>query len=222
MSSSGFFENSENKFGRASSGDSQKDVIQRSLPKLIQRIAQEAAANTSWAPALQAAPAAISVMATCLVASTSKMAGAIEVNETGVVPGGGVVKLPHKYLSTNLQHCSDLGRIAFTDAQNSMHRLRGYAEYMTGTDGVISNILEMLEDEEAARYDLRTAMEDLQENANRCKREAGSIQGKFQLLLDFIMALQNAAIEKQSKSLHMPCFFSLSSIPVIDQIESCR
>ncbi|KAK6352962.1 hypothetical protein TWF696_004953 [Orbilia brochopaga] len=198
MSSSSFFENAENKYSKSSGGESQKDIIQRSLPKLIQRIAQEAATNTSWAPALQAAPAAISVMATCLVASTSKMAGAIEVNETGVVPGGGIVKLPHKYLSTNLQHCSDLGRIAFTDAQNSMHRLRGYAEYMTGTDGVISNILEMLEDEEAARYDLRTAMEDLQENADRCKREAGSIQGKFQLLLDFIMALQNAAIEKQN------------------------
>ncbi|EPS41317.1 hypothetical protein H072_4800 [Dactylellina haptotyla CBS 200.50] len=179
-------------------GDRQKELISRSLPKLIQKIAQDASANTAWAPALQAAPAAISVMATCLVASTSKLAGAIEVNRTGEIPGGGQITLPHKYLSTNLQHCSDLGRVAFTDAQNSMYRLRGYADYMIGTDGLVSNILEMLEDEEAARYDLRTAMEDLQENADRCKKEAGSIQGKFQLLLDFIMALQNAAIEKQN------------------------
>ncbi|KAK6538171.1 hypothetical protein TWF694_011053 [Orbilia ellipsospora] len=194
--SSRSFENSEGDFN--SGGSRQRELIQRALPKLIQRIAQDASANTTWAPALQAAPAAISVMATCLVASTSKLAGAIEVNPTGEVPGGDKITLPHKYLSTNLQHCSDLGRVAFTDAQNSMHRLRGYTDYMIGTDGLVSNILEMLEDEEAARYDLRTAMEDLQENANRCKKEAGSIQGKFQLLLNFIMALQNAAIEKQN------------------------
>ncbi|EGX46774.1 hypothetical protein AOL_s00097g404 [Orbilia oligospora ATCC 24927] len=137
-------------------------------------------------------------MATCLVASTSKVAGAIEVNPTSVIPSGEEIKLPHKYLSTNLQYCSDLGRIAFSEAQNSMHRLRGYAEYMTDTDGLISNILEMLEDEDAARYNLRMAMEDLQENADRCKKEINSIKGKFQMLLDFIMALQNTAMEKQN------------------------
>ncbi|KAF3091753.1 hypothetical protein TWF102_008731 [Orbilia oligospora] len=192
--------NCESKFAQNSNlnGDPHKYMIQKSLPKLIQKIAQEASTNNNWAPALRAAPAAISVMATCLVASTSKVAGAIEVNPTGVIPGGEEIKLPHKYLSTNLQYCSDLGRIAFSEAQNSMHRLRGYAEYMTDTDGLISNILEMLEDEDAARYNLRTAMEDLQENADRCKKETNSIKGKFQMLLDFIMALQNAAIEKQN------------------------
>ncbi|KAK6524800.1 hypothetical protein TWF281_011698 [Arthrobotrys megalospora] len=192
------FASSEKTPSSFANGDSHKYMVQKSLPKLIQKIAQEASTNNNWAPALRAAPAAISVMATCLVASTSKLAGAIEVNPTGTVPGGETIELPHKYLSTNLQHCSDLGRIAFSEAQNSMHRLRGYAEYMTDTDGLISNILEMLEDEDAARYNLRTAMEDLRENANRCKKETNSIQGKFQMLLNFIMALQNAAIEKQN------------------------
>ncbi|KAF3168069.1 hypothetical protein TWF106_010427 [Orbilia oligospora] len=119
--------NCEPKFAQNSNlnGDPHKYMIQKSLPKLIQKIAQEASTNNNWAPALRAAPAAISVMATCLVASTSKLAGAIEVNPTGVIPGGEEIKLPHKYLSTNLQYCSDLGRIAFSEAQNSMHRLRG-------------------------------------------------------------------------------------------------
>ncbi|KAK6331950.1 hypothetical protein TWF718_002487 [Orbilia javanica] len=179
------------------SGSSHKHETQEPLRKLIKQLAEDALRDfTGWAPALRAAPNAISAMATCLVASTAEAAGAIEINPIGVVPGVGKIEFPHKHLSTNLQHCSDLGRIAFSEAQNSMHRLQGYTQYMTGTDGLISNILEMLKDNEAARYNLRTAMEHLRENADRCKKETESIQRRFKMLLDFIMALQNAALEK--------------------------
>jgi hypothetical protein len=65
-----------------------------SLPKLIQKIADEAASNTAWAPALRAAPAAISVMAICLVASVSDQAEVIEVSGETKLENGKVITLP--------------------------------------------------------------------------------------------------------------------------------
>ncbi|KAK6497606.1 hypothetical protein TWF481_012012 [Arthrobotrys musiformis] len=80
-----------------------------------------------------------------------------------------------------------------------MRRVRDCAKNITGVDGLISNILEMLQDEDAVRYNLRTAMENLHENANRCVRETNSMHEKFEMLLKFVMALQTSIIEQLNR-----------------------
>ncbi|KAK6522728.1 hypothetical protein TWF281_002164 [Arthrobotrys megalospora] len=171
-------------------------TIKQKLPSITQALAKEAAENTSWPLVLRTAPMAIRAMAICLVASTKQEAGAIDIKINGLDSTGKPIAQTYQYLSTNLQHCSDLGRIAFSDAQSAMNRLMNYGLEMTGTGGLIADILEIIEDPEEAKFSLRPAMESLEENAERCKDEAESIHAKFTKLLDFIMALENAAKEQ--------------------------
>ena len=44
----------------------------------------------------------------------------------------------HKYLGTNLQYCSDLGRRAFNEAQAGMSKLQGRADLVIGKMGAVS------------------------------------------------------------------------------------
>jgi hypothetical protein len=55
--------------------------IMTSLPFLVQDIADEAYRNANWTPPLCATPAAICVLAACLVAASSDIAGAIAVDK---------------------------------------------------------------------------------------------------------------------------------------------
>lgn len=55
-------------------------VVRRQLPNLVQTISQDLTRKLAWAPYLSAAPTAICVMATCLVAGSSRETGSIEVN----------------------------------------------------------------------------------------------------------------------------------------------
>ena len=58
----------------------------------------------------------------------------------------------------------------------------------------------MLDDPETARYHLRSNLDDVRDSAIECKQEAERIKGKFEYLVDFIAALQEATIETKSKS----------------------
>jgi hypothetical protein len=60
-----------------------------------------------------------------------------------------------KYFHTNLQHCSDVGRLAFLDAQRRMSTIAATAQRMIGEQGSIGYIIDLLEDPEDARYDLK-------------------------------------------------------------------
>jgi hypothetical protein len=68
-----------------------EDDIKRGCLELIQRVTNELSEKKDWAPALRAAPAAICVMATCLIASFSEEAGTIQVKCS---PKGGVGNSP--------------------------------------------------------------------------------------------------------------------------------
>jgi len=54
--------------------------VRRQLPGLVQTISRDLTTKLEWAPYLSAAPAAICVMATCLVAGNSPDTGSIEVS----------------------------------------------------------------------------------------------------------------------------------------------
>jgi hypothetical protein len=58
----------------------------------------------------------------------------------------------------------------------------------------------LLDDPETARYHLRSNLDDVRESAIECKQEAEKIKAKFEYLVDFIAALQEATIETKSKS----------------------
>lgn len=55
-------------------------AIRRQLPDLVREVSLDLKRKVQWAPYLSAAPAAICVMATCLVAGSSPSTGSIEVD----------------------------------------------------------------------------------------------------------------------------------------------
>ena len=60
-------------------------------------------------------------------------------------------------------------------------------------------IVRLLDDPETARYHLRGNLDDVRDSAMDCKKEAEKIKGKFEYLVDYIAALQEATIETKSE-----------------------
>ncbi|KAK6504725.1 hypothetical protein TWF481_006664 [Arthrobotrys musiformis] len=176
------------------------NAVQRQLPGLVQRMSAELAGNLQWAPYLKAAPAAICVMASCLVSGSSPGAGSIEVNIRLAGPGTKEIATERsEFLGTSLDECCELGKTAFTQAERGMRKLQNLADFVTGVSGPLAQIVLLLNDSQPDFSSLTEWMNDLSEAAATCKSEATLMQTEFDALLEFIKALQRATIEALHK-----------------------
>ena len=116
----------------------------------------------------------------------------------------GTVEVTHTprstYFHTNLQHCSDIGRLAFLDAQKRMNSIRSIAKTMIAEEGRISYIIDLLEDIEDARYNLRPEMDALAKTAKDCQMNAEEITKKFAYWEQVIIHLKQASLTQKGWS----------------------
>lgn len=96
-------------------------------------------------------------------------------------------------------HCSDIGRLAFLDAQKRMHGINTAAKGVMADGGRISYIVELLEDLDDAKENLKPEMEALKKQAEECKQECTEIQQKFVYWHQVINHLSLDALGSQSK-----------------------
>ncbi|SPJ91048.1 uncharacterized protein FTOL_13450 [Fusarium torulosum] len=158
-------------------------------------------ANTNWAAPLAAAPSAISTMAILLKAADLEAAAGLEVESQEVKTDDGTIAgyLPSKYFHTNLQHCSDVGRLAFLDAQHGMNTIRATAQSMIAVEGSIAYIIDLLEDPEDARYNLKPEIDAIKKTANKCLRSAEAITKKFEYWYMVILHLHQTSLSKKGE-----------------------
>lgn len=104
-----------------------------------------------------------------------------------------------KYFHTNLQHCSDVGRLAFLDAQHGMSTIRAIARSMIAEEGSIGQIIDLLEDPEDARYNLKPEIEALKKTAKKCLASATAITAKFEYWYLVIICLKKTSLSKRGR-----------------------
>jgi hypothetical protein len=76
-------------------------------------------------------------------------------------------------------HCSDLGRLAFLDAQKRMNTINTIARALMEDGGKISYIVELLEDPADARNNLKPEMDAVKARAIECSNECEEIKKRF-------------------------------------------
>ena len=111
--------------------------------------------------------------------------------------------LRSKYFHTNLQHCSDVGRLAFLDAQKRMNKINSVARTMMEDGGSISYIVELLEDPEDAKHNLKPEMEQVRNTAKDCRENCEAIKQKFEYWYLVINHLGQTALDLRGMSLHL-------------------
>jgi hypothetical protein len=90
--------------------------------------------DANWGDLLGAAPQALCFLGQCFVATTSSIAiSSLELPEASVLK----YNLRDKRLRTNLVHCSDLGRKAFSDAESKMHKVHLVATHICEPRGPV-------------------------------------------------------------------------------------
>ncbi|MCJ1401423.1 hypothetical protein MMC11_004636 [Xylographa trunciseda] len=193
-------------------------TLQKACNTALQRVKNNnIVANSNWAAPLAAAPSAISTMAILLKTAEMKAAAGLEIesqdvkDEEGNVKGKLPLVLPNsksspssystalrsKYFHTNLQHCSDVGRLAFLDAQHSMNNIRGTARGMIAEEGTIAYIIDLLEDPEDARYNLKPEIKAIRDSAKKCLENAQAVASKFQYWHLVICHLRQTSLSKR-------------------------
>lgn len=170
------------------------------LSGIVQAVARDLSMKLEWAPYLNAAPAAICVMATCLVAGSSDDAAIIEIKlqRMGILDGLGIKKT--QYLGSNLHECTRVGREAFGEAQDRMLKLQSRAELVVQDGGTLAQILEVLRDSEPLISTLERGTRELQDVASICQDEARIIKEKFAALLKFIENLRSAVVDARNEN----------------------
>ncbi|KAH6869283.1 hypothetical protein B0T10DRAFT_594845 [Thelonectria olida] len=175
---------------------------------------------------------AISVMAFLLKPAADRKAAGITVSDLVIKSDNGteIGKLPSKYFHTNLHHCSDVGRLAFLDAQQRINKINSIARTMMEDGGSVSCIVELLEDPEDAKLNLKPELDGVKRTAVDCRKECEDVKKKFEYWHRVIIHLSQTALdlraEKASaqKNLHtarerggkaqdeLDCLFSLPPI----------
>ncbi|KAH7077657.1 hypothetical protein BKA63DRAFT_564232 [Paraphoma chrysanthemicola] len=184
--------------------------LQRASKVALQRVKQNTLlANSGWAEPLTAAPAAISVLAFIIKTAASKKVAGLPVSSRDVFDEKGVEKvgkLPSPYFHTNLLHCSDLGRSAFLEAQKRMSKINSTAFSLMEDGGQVGYLIELLEDPEDAKMNLKPAMQELKAQAEKCGNEVAQIQKKFEywhLVINHLgtnaLDIHTKTVEEQSK-----------------------
>jgi hypothetical protein len=93
------------------------------------------------------------------------------------------------YFHTSLQHCSNVGRLAFLDAQKNMNTINTIANTIMEEDGPISYIVELLEDPEDAVDNLKPELEKVKDKATKSRELCEDIKKKFEfwhLMIDHL------------------------------------
>ncbi|KAM5364528.1 hypothetical protein ACJA88_012966 [Fusarium oxysporum] len=167
-------------------------ALQMSCRDVVKTIkASDLLMSNEWAKPLTHAPNAISIMALCLKTAAVREAANIKVRDKEITDETGKIigLLPSEYFRTNLQHCADIGRLAFLDAQKRMNNLQSVARSMIAPEGTIAYIIDLLSDLEDAEDNLPGAMKRLETNAENFKADAEAITKKFEYWERVIMHL---------------------------------
>ena len=193
-------------------------ILQKACNTALRRVKNNnIVANSNWASPLAAAPSAISTMAILLKTAEMKAAAGLEIESQEVKDNEGNVKgelpsvfpnskfglssyssvLRSKYFHTNLQHCSDIGRLAFLEAQHSMNNIRATARGMIAEEGSIAYIIDLLEDPEDARYNLKPEIKAIRDSARKCLENAQAVTSKFQYWHLVICHLRQTSLSKR-------------------------
>ncbi|KAH8645552.1 hypothetical protein BGZ61DRAFT_542705, partial [Ilyonectria robusta] len=180
--------------------------VQRACKTAWKQVTEDnALANSSWAAPLAAAPTAISVMAFLLKTAADRKAAGITVSDLVIKTEDGteVGKLPSKYFHTNLQHCSDVGRLAFLDAQKRMNKINRVARTMMEDGGSVSYIVELLEDPEDAKLNLKPELDEVKKTAVDCREECEDVKKKFEYWQRVIIHLSQTALDLRGEKILM-------------------
>jgi hypothetical protein len=92
-------------------------------------------------------------------------------------------------------HCSDLGRLAFLEAQRRMYKINRIAESMMEEGGGIGYVIELLEDPDDAVDNLKPAMEEIQTTAKECRENCQEITKRFEYWHAVINHLSTTALD---------------------------
>ncbi|KAK6338112.1 hypothetical protein TWF696_001583 [Orbilia brochopaga] len=177
-------------------------TIQRVCKAAVREIQDKVNANGDWKGPVMAAPWAIGTMAILLKTAGLDAAAGLEIESQEVRDERGekvLGKLPSRYFHTNLQHCSDLGRLAFLEAQNGMNQIRATARSMIVEEGTISYIIELLEDPEEAKENLLPEIDNIKRMAQKCLQNAQNIQAKFDYWHHVIMHLKQTSLSRRGQ-----------------------
>ena len=101
-----------------------------------------------------------------------------------------------KSFHANLQYCSDIGRIAFQDAQHGMNQIQSIARSLIAQSGGIATIIDYLEEPEEARYNLKPELQAVRKSAQKCLQTAEFITSKFHYWYLVIMHLNYCSLTK--------------------------
>ena len=77
-----------------------------------------------------------------------------------------------------------------------MNSIRATAQSLTSEDGTIATILDLLEDPEDARLNLKSEIEAVKRLTNNCLQRAQSITSKFEYWYLLIIHLQKVSLHK--------------------------
>ncbi|KAK0750953.1 hypothetical protein B0T18DRAFT_485660 [Schizothecium vesticola] len=189
--------------GPRSSKTSYALTLQKACDKAIRAVkGNNIVVNSNWATPLSSAPSAIAIMAILFKVADQECAARLEVDSLEVMELDNITlrgKLPSTYFRTNLQHCSDLGRQAFLEAQHSMATIRATARSLTAEQGSIGYIIDLLEDPDTARYDLKAEIDAVTASATKCHEAAKAITAKFQYWHLVITHLKQVSLTKKGE-----------------------
>ncbi|EGR44554.1 uncharacterized protein TRIREDRAFT_112146 [Trichoderma reesei QM6a] len=151
--------------------------------------------SMNWSEFLSAAPMAISLMGACYVASTVPGATSITLSP----PEGGFKHLSWRSLNANLIECSDMGRIAFTQAEVNLGNI---ALVSTNMFNIIKDIISTLGDRNAAK-DLKFHMQSLRKGATRCQESITEVEESFNLWQAYVLELHQASVQEETNTENM-------------------
>jgi hypothetical protein len=171
-----------------------QDIAAKELKSLSTRKAFQ---GVTWASSLEAAPAAVGVMAIPLKAASKDAAAGLGVASRDIKGDKGVVvaMLPHKLLHSNLEYCSEQGRQAFVECQQTMDLIQRTSERMIQDDGSVAYIIELLEDLDEAKNNLLPEIKQVEESARLCLTNIKELYNKFEFWYWVIVCLRNNFIE---------------------------
>ena len=91
-----------------------------------------------------------------------------------------------------------------------MNKINSVARSMMDEGGSVTYIVQLLEDPEDAKYNLKPELEDVKKTAAECRKECEDIKKKFEYWLLVIYHLSKTTLDLQSK------FCLPSVVPLIE------
>ncbi|MCJ1359906.1 MAG: hypothetical protein MMC33_009909 [Icmadophila ericetorum] len=161
-------------------------ILQNACNAVLQRVkSNNIVANSNWPAPLAAAPSAISTVAILLKTAEMKAAAGLEIESQEVKDDRG-----------QYQRKAAVSWLAFLDAQHSMNNIRGTARGMIAEEGTIAYNIDLLEDPEDARYNLKPEIKAIRDSARKCLENAQAVTPKFQYWHLVICHLRQTSLSK--------------------------